>query len=230
MKAHFHLTLKSGNEKTGPIPVTTSSSSTCPAACPLKAGGCYANGGKLAIHWNKVTRGERGGFLSSLVRQIQSFPVGQVWRHNQAGDLPGRGDDIDSKALLRLVRANAGRRGFTYTHKPCEGHGSMETHNRAAVRHANHNGFTVNLSGNSLAHADRLADLQAGPVVAVVPEDAPATLTTPAGRKAIVCPAQQRDDITCANCQLCQRANRSVIIAFRAHGASKRKAEAIAKA
>jgi hypothetical protein len=181
------------------------------------------------MHWQKITKGERGGFLSTLVRQIQSFPTGQVWRHNQAGDLPGKSDDIDSKALLRLVRANAGRRGFTYTHKPVEGHGSMETHNRAAVRHANANGFAINLSGNSLAHADRLADLNAGPVVAVVPENAPATMETPAGRKAIVCPAQQRDDITCSTCQLCQRANRSVIIAFRAHGSSKRKAEAIAK-
>jgi len=227
---NVHLTLKSANVKTGPIPVTTSSASTCPDACPLKAGGCYAKGGPLGMHWQKVTRGDRGGALSRLVQQIQSFPVGQVWRHNQAGDLPGLSDYIDARALHKLTQANKGRRGFTYTHKPVEGSGNVETSNRAAVRHANQSGFTINLSANSLSHADRLADLDAGPVVAVVPENAPATMETPAGRKAIVCPAQQREDITCANCQLCSRANRSVIIAFRAHGASKRKAEAIANA
>lgn len=231
----FHLTQISGNEKTGPIPVTTSSDKTCPDACPFKRGengvnGCYADGGPLALHWSKVSNGERGDSLDILARQIKSFPRGQVWRHNQAGDLPGLSDEIDPDSLSLLVDANKGRRGFTYTHKPCEGDGNLETSNRASVRSANENGFTVNLSANTLAHADRLVDLQAGPVVVVVPIDAPATLTTPAGRKAIVCPAQQRDDITCANCQLCQRASRSVIIAFRSHGASKKKAEAISKA
>jgi hypothetical protein len=223
----IHLTLKSSNVKTGPIPVTTSEASTCPDACPLKAGGCYAKSGPLGMHWKKVSTGVRGSVLRVLVNQIKSFPVGQVWRHNQAGDLPGKSDVIDARALHRLVNANKGRRGFTYTHKPCEGDSNLATSNRASVRNANREGFTVNLSANSLAHADRLADLNAGPVVAIVPIDAPDTMQTPAGRKAIVCPAQQRDDITCATCQLCSRSNRSVIVAFRAHGTSKRKAEAI---
>jgi hypothetical protein len=227
---NIHLTLKSSNVKTGPIPVTTSSAETCPNACPFKAGGCYAKSGPLALHWSKVTIGERGNSLDILSNQIKSFPVGQVWRHNQAGDLPGIGDSIDTADLAKLVSANEGRRGFTYTHKPCEGDSLMEKSNRDAVAHANANGFTINLSGNSITHADRLASLNAGPVVAVVPENTPDTFFTPQGRKGIVCPAQQRDDITCADCQLCQRSNRSVIIGFRAHGTSKRKAEAIATA
>jgi hypothetical protein len=228
----YHLTKISGNVKTGPIPVTTSSDKTCPDACPFKRGadgvnGCYADGGPLALHWAKVSSGERGDSLDILARQIKAFPRGQVWRHNQAGDLPGLANNIDAPALQKIVDANKGRRGFTYTHKPCEG--KKYASNREAVASANREGFTVNLSANTLAHADRLVDLQAGPVVVVVPIDAPATLATPAGRKAIVCPAQQREDITCATCQLCQRASRSVIIAFRSHGASKKKAEAISK-
>lgn len=226
----IHLTLKSSNVKTGPIPVTTSEASTCPDACPLKSGGCYAKGGPLGWHWQKVSSGERGDSLSALVRQIRALGEGQVWRHNQAGDLPGTGDVIEADKLQSIVDANRGRRGFTYTHKPLGGDSNLETSNRAAVRYANANGFVINLSANSLSHADQLCDLQAGPVVAIVPENAPATLETPAGRKAIVCPAQQRDDITCADCQLCSRGNRSVIIAFRAHGVSKRKAEKIANA
>lgn len=226
---NIHITLKSSNVKTGPIPVTTSEKSTCPSACPLKAGGCYARGGPLGIHWAAVSNGTRGNSLAVLSRQIRSFPVGQVWRHNQAGDLPGLDNAIDSRGLKQLVDANRGRRGFTYTHKPCEGDGNLETSNRASVRYANANGFAVNLSANSMAHADRLADLNAGPVVCIVPESTPESFTTPAGRRGIICPAQQRDDITCSKCQMCQRATRSIIIGFRAHGSAKRKAEAISK-
>jgi hypothetical protein len=181
----------------------------------------------LALHWSKVSKGERGDSLDALCNQIKSFPRGQVWRHNQAGDLPGIGSVIDSGLLSKIVDANKGRRGFTYTHKPLEGESNAS--NLDAVKAANSQGFTINLSGNNLAHADRLADLQAGPVVCVVPEATENTFFTPAGRKGVVCPAQQRDDITCANCQLCSRALRSVIIGFRAHGTSKKKAEAIAK-
>lgn len=177
------------------------------------------------MHWKKVTIGERGNSVDLLAKQIRAFPRGQLWRHNQAGDLPGIGDNIDSADLKKIVKANKGRRGFTYTHKPCEENES----NREAVKSANAEGFTINLSANNLAHADRLIDLKAGPVVCVVPESTDATFFTPQGRKGVVCPAQQRDDITCANCQLCSRVMRSVIIGFRAHGTSKKKAEEISK-
>jgi len=225
----IHLTPISSNVKTGPIPVTTSDASTCPDVCPFKKSGCYADSGPLALHWSKVSKGERGNGLAILAKQIRAFPRNQVWRHNQAGDLPGLSNAIDSDALSQIVDANKGRGGFTYTHKPCEGDSNQSTANRAAVRYANREGFTVNLSANNMSHADRLVDLQAGPVVCVVPEATENTFFTPAGRKGIVCPAQQRDDITCASCQLCSRAMRSVIIGFRAHGTSKKKAEAIAK-
>lgn len=224
----IHLTPISGNTKTGPIPVTTSESSTCPDVCPFKKSGCYADSGPLALHWLKVSKGERGNDLEILANQIRAFPRNQVWRHNQAGDLPGLSNAIDSDALAQIVAANKGRRGFTYTHKPCAGDSNQSTGNRAAVRFANREGFTVNLSANNMAHADKLVDLQAGPVVCVVPEATQDVFYTPQGRKGIVCPAQQRNDITCADCQLCSKVNRSVIIGFRAHGASKRKAEAIA--
>lgn len=47
----FIFTLASGNKKTGPIPVSTTIDTTCPSACPLKSGGCYAKHGPLAIVW-----------------------------------------------------------------------------------------------------------------------------------------------------------------------------------
>lgn len=218
----FHVTLKSKNVKTGKIPVTTSSAETCPDACPLKSQGCYAKSGPLGMFWDKVTAGNAGQSFDSLVSIIASLPAGQLWRHNQAGDLAGANNHIDADALAALVDANAGKRGFTYTHKP------MDTaNNRDAVAHANANGFTVNLSADSLTEADQLAALDIAPVVTILPVQSPEKLKTPDGRTVIVCPAQSRDDVTCADCQLCQRRDRSVIVGFRAHGASKRKAEKV---
>lgn len=216
-----HLVAKSGNEKTGPIPVTTTGAQTCPKACPFRndrEGGCYAQGGPLGMHWRAVTDGRRGSGWKGLCEAIAALPDGQLWRHNQAGDLPGDGVAIDADALSALVTANKGRRGFTYTHYEPSAAG-----NGAAIAAANADGFRVNLSANNPAHADDLAALGIGPVVCVLPEDAIENTRTPAGRRVVVCPATQRDDVNCATCQLCQR-QRDVIVGFPAHGSSKRKA------
>ena len=78
-------------------------------------------------------------------------------------------------------------------------------------------GFTVNLSADDAGEADTLAETGL-PVCAIVPRDCPELAYTPAGRTIVVCPAQTRDNITCMTCGLCARADRSVIIGFRAHG------------
>lgn len=231
----LHVTPTSDNAKTGPILVTTTTALTCPDACPFKrtvdgVNGCYADGGPLAMHWKQVTLGKRGkpwaDALVVLAAELRRKGKGATWRHNQAGDLPGQGDVIDGDALAALVKVNAdaSARGFTYTHKPLVASPHAEA-NLAAVRSANAGGFTVNASANTLAHADTLAELGV-PVCVVVAHDAPDTLATPGGRKVVVCPAQRRDGVTCSSCRLCSRGDRSVVIAFRAHGASYRRAEA----
>ena len=218
-----HLTLVSRNVKTGPIPVSTTSAESCPSACPFNnANGCYAASGPLAIHWRKVTNGLSGDSYGAFLDKVSRLIKGQLWRHNQAGDLIGEGDTLDVQALALLVKANKGKRGFTYTHKPLAS--QIE---RDAIRDANKGGFTVNLSGNTLAHADSLADLGIAPVVVVLPHDATSNTTTPKGRKVVVCPATQRDDVSCASCGLCAL-QRDAIVGFPAHGPSKRKASAIA--
>lgn len=236
-----HLTIKSGNAKVGPIPVSTSSNNTCPNACPLKAAGCYANAGPLAAMWRSLSAATpgttytlaRGGKAmahnwQSFCDAVRAFKPGTLWRHNQAGDLPGEGDAIDHDALAALVEANAGKRGFTYTHKPLTGpHGE---YNRAAVAHANRHGFTVNLSADNLREADELSEADAGPVVVVLPSTVQGNVDvrTPKGRKVVVCPATYRDNVACASCGLCQVAKRKVVVGFPAHGAAHRKADAVA--
>ena len=220
-----HITSRSSNAKTGPIPVTTSEQSSCAPSCPFIDKGCYAKSGPLALHWRKVSEGERGTDWRGLCDFIQSLPAKQLWRHNQAGDLQGNGDVIEPFALRQLVNANRGKRGFTYTHKPMD-----SAENRDAVKHANENGFTVNLSANTPKEADNLASLNVGPVVVVLPIDATENTTTPQGRKIVVCPATQRDNVSCATCKLCAIAERDFIVGFPAHGNGKKKAEQIALA
>ncbi len=222
-RPHIAFTRVSRNAKTGPIPVTTSSEETCPPACPLKGAGCYAEGGPLAMFWRKVTERKAGMAWAEAMRQIAKLPKGTLWRHNQAGDLPGLGNDIDPLAFGELVKANRGRRGFTYTHKPAS------LANLTMVRIALREGFTVNLSADNLAMADELASTGA-PVVVVLPSDQTTAVKTPQGRHVAICPATISDDVTCASCGLCAEAGRKSIIGFPAHGNRKAKASAIARA
>jgi hypothetical protein len=244
---NYSLTFVSRNEKTGPIPVSTTSQFSCPSDCPLNSGrGCYAETGPLKLFWDKVTNATDGYSFAAFLIAVDGLPHGQLWRHNQAGDLPGEGNEIDAVALAQLVKANKGKRGFTYTHKPVIGNAA----NSAAIKSANDNGFTINLSGDNLSDADTLAALDIGPVVTVLPLEYGRTYKggvwtetlaeykartkhlpkqTPGGRKIVVCPATFLDT-DCAHCQLCAKRDRKGIVGFPAHGTSKKKADRMARA
>ena len=213
----FHLTRQSTNRKTGPIPVSTSSASTCPLSCPLRQV-CYGKYGPLSLHWRQVSDGRRGLPFDSFLDQIRQLPAGQLWRHNEAGDLLGIGDRINTDQLSALVEANQGRSGFTYTHKPVLNHPD----NRRVAHQANQQGFTVNLSADSVAEADQLVALDIGPVAVVVPEHQQTNFTTPAGHRVVICPNVKNKQLTCEKCRLCARANRKVIVGFPVHGTGKK--------
>lgn len=217
MKIHFIR--ESSNRKTGRIPVTYSERKTCPESCPHYRTDCYAEDFYTRLSWDKVP--SRGATLPETCASIAALPLGQLWRMNVAGDLPGEGENVDPYALGEIVRANIGRRGFTYTHKK----------SRDAIkwaRHATEWGFTVNLSADDAGEADALA-AHGLPLTCIVPMDTPARATTPAGRPIVVCPAQTHDDKTCETCGLCQRADRAVIIGFRAHGTRAKQTDARAR-
>jgi hypothetical protein len=221
---NFHLSPVSGNSKLGMgVAVSTSSNSTCPDSCPLKANGCYANGGPLLRHWNAVSKGERGTNWNEFVSKVKELPFEWKFRHNQAGDLPGDNEKIDAEKLnqLSLVVKKKRLRAWTYTHKP------LNKNNLNAIKNAIKSGFVVNASADNLKEADKFKQKNV-PVVVVLPKDAPDTVYTPNGNKVIVCPSQRFEKSNCANCMLCQKADRSVIVGFRAHGNSKNKATKIA--
>lgn len=218
---------KSSNSKTGAIPTTTSDRKTCPSSCPfIGANGCYAEAGYYTrMNWDKVSNGERGDLFPTFISNIKKIKAGQLWRHNVSGDLvPDPKDDtkIDSDKLRQLTQANKGKRGFTYTHY------SDSKHNIKAIKQANDDGFTVNLSANNIRHAVELSKYKL-PVASVVPMDHGNETRVIDGKKFVTCPATYRDNITCETCKLCSVSDRDYIIAFPVHGTRSKNADIIAR-
>jgi len=216
-----HLTLKSSNSKTGPIPVSTTERKSC-GACPLKKSGCYADDFHLSMHWDLVSSGERGTDWDEHCDQIAALPEAQLWRANQAGDLPRKGKKIDRTKVRRLVAANHGKRGFTYSHH------ALSAENLSTLYEALIGGFVVNLSANNLTHADECADTGL-PVAVLLPTEQKTNTRTPAGRHVVICPAITHEGVQCATCGLCANADRVAIIGFPAHSGGAKKADLVAR-
>lgn len=231
----FLITRRSTNPVTGPIMVTRSPRATCPLSCPFRkrgsgppAGICYAEHGALGGYvWTLLDRTAPGRTIMNEVRvydfaellfAIRPLAPAEMWRHNVAGDLPSIDRaTIDENALRHLIDANRGRRGFTFTHYDVR----TNLKNRAAVKVANENGFTINLSGNSLQHADELADLGIAPVTTILPSNVRENQRTPKkGRTVVICPTFTHAGVTCASCGLCAR-QRSTVVGLPAIGGRK---------
>ena len=247
MPTNIHMVAGSRNRKTGPIPVTTSDKGSCPPGCALWDC-CYGRYGHIGAWWDQLTTGRMR--TKEALELIRKLPYNQLWRHDQAGDLPGRGNRISEYQLKKLVKANGRRRGFTYTHKPVLAKPGREPakymlENRRLISWANEEGFRINLSANNLTMADALIDLDIAPVVSIAPmlEDPwwdqwgahPQRITTPKGRPCIICPESNGYDVQCSTCGICQlpavivMGYRDDIILFPAHGPKKKQLSEIAK-
>jgi hypothetical protein len=195
---------RGGNGKTG-CPVTTSPMQTCPPSCKAQ---CYAKKGPMLWHWRKLTAGTKGMDWATLMQRIWDMPL-DIWRHNQAGDLPGTGETIDRYMLSELVCANRYRRGWTYTHK-WRAAGNVEMIERA-IR----NGFAINLSTDNMEDYDSV--LKTWPNMPATTIVARETHWTPAGNRLITCPEQLGKVKHCVDCMLCAKMDRPCGIALIQH-------------
>jgi hypothetical protein len=215
MQVHFIAV--SQNAKTGPIPASIVERASCWSGRALYENGCYAEAGALGMHWDRVSCGEAGGSWSAFCAKIAALRLGRLWRYAQAGDLPGYGPVFEGALLQELVAANTGKNAIAFTHKPVLGDDPVAVENRRLIAAAIKAGFTINLSADNPAHADRLAELGIAPVVTVLGRayarkavrhrfkrqrdewaetisewrDRTASLPrhTPAGRRIAICPA-----------------------------------------
>jgi len=217
------ITIASGNSNTGPIPTTVTERASCSTACPFYDTGCYGKYHLQGVHWRKVSNHERGVSWDEFISKIRKFAPNSLWRHNVTGDLPHILGDIDSPKVDTLVRANRGKKGFTYTHHV------LNDHNLKVIQDANANGFTVNVSTESVEVADQVMSEHNIPAVAVIPStESRRFFHTESGRKVVVCPAKiHKGKVNCSTCGLCQQSDREFIIAFPAHGTAKKAVDAI---
>lgn len=223
MITQVKLTARSSNRKTGPIATTISSSDTCPKTCPFNNGnGCYAAGGPTAIHWRKLDRRETGTPILDFGHQLADAKLkpGSLLRWNVAGDLPHNDGVINLPVLQQLVGMMVWGhklRPFSYTHHVQTGA------NLNAVDWCNRSGFTINLSCDTEEQASQRHREGFASVCVVRSDDKRKNWTDVHGVRFQVCPAQLREGITCQTCQLCTKADRACVVAFRAHGASHKR-------
>lgn len=115
---YFHLSRVSSNKKTGPIAVTTTAKSSCPASCGMRDV-CYAASGPLALHWAAVSNGSRSKQWQEHLADLESLPFGSPLRLNQAGDLvasvSGRLSRAFIDGLLSVVKSRR-LQAWSYTH------------------------------------------------------------------------------------------------------------------
>ena len=226
----FHLTPKSSNAKTGPVAVTTSSRATCPASCPFLKNGCYADAGYYTrLHWDAVTRGERGKPWRDHFADLEGLSTNTKLRLNVSGDLPHTGGRISRVYARALAVAVKRLKAWTYTHH------KLTPSNLQILRFLNRNspvlnsytehGLTVNCSTETESAADAAVAAGLPAVLTVDSAETRAQWKTAAGNIVHVCPAQRRET-DCDHCMLCHHRGRRVVVAFLAHGTGKRKAQA----
>ena len=200
--------------------LTTNSRATCSPSCVFFQNGCYADGAPLRFHWDRVSRGERGKPWREHLADLAALPAGSKLRIHQAGDLPHTAGRISRRYVRALALAVKHLKAWSYSHH------KLTPSNLQLLRYLNRQGLTVNCSTETESAADAAVAAGLPAVLTVDSAETRAQWNTAAGHRVIVCPAQRRDGVTCADCMLCQKRGRRVVVAFIAHGVSKRKADA----
>lgn len=237
----IHVTMVSGNKKTGPITTTRTQSGTCPSTCRLlQEGACYDLGGRSRLHRDKIDQG-----AYHLYSHEQFFGLmacfTRVWRWASGGDLPNdprtpcHGQTINKAFLVRMVRKaqSLGQVPIIYTHKPIFNVSNAYERNKRAIRAAMKAApkIAINVSCDTLAQVDRASRMGFSTTV-TLPEDAPARLVTKGGQVIKGCPQQLSKSgrrFTCAeHCKsrnglpICADPNRGFTVGFYTHGVKRK--------
>lgn len=204
-------TARSGNTKTGDVPTawvgaTLEEARQSCLGCPLLDAGCYAHSGSVGMGGLSARKGatrnpDRYTLKSALANRSASA---RMARFTAIGDIGRIGREMAT--ALRATVQKVGLAVVGYTHHWRE----------AEVADAWKGSLMA--STESLEDADEAVG-QGWRATVIVSMDAPRTGTTPAGRKLVVCPAQEKPGVvTCNTCRLCDASRPGPVIAFRAHG------------
>lgn len=201
---------------------------SCPDACPLKGAGCYAEFDNVRTHWNRVEQGAAGLSAVDVARReaelIDDLPADRDLRLHEAGDSKtAAGTELIAAAADRYV-CRAGAKGLAvavwgYTH-------AWRTVPRLAW------GGVAMLASCETPADVALAARRGYAAAVVLPHPGRAAFAW-GGYRAVPCPAQTTDGVTCVTCRLCFNTGRlraaGLVIAFDPHGSGRNKAAAAVK-
>ena len=207
MTLKTHVTLKSSNAKTGPLATTYREQSSCPTTCPLMGQGCYATGRIFGI-----PRKFGSESTDAVLSLIQTLKPGQGLRLNVSGDFLAEDGTPDLEyiaACNAVADARPDCKVIAYTH-------AWRTLDPSLFH------FGVNASCDT---DQDIADARAaGWGTVTVGAENGATI---AGTRVVRCPAETRDDVSCASCMLCAKTpSIPTTVTFTPHGAGKARAAA----
>ena len=230
MSAPATLVLDSGNgkiadRKRGQRVAATYASirSTCPTSCPLRGEGCYAQMGHVAITVARLdaagaTADEAARYEADLIvaAALQGRARGRALRIHVSGDATTYAAASSLGRAVATWRALGGGRAWSYTRAW-----------RDVSRYAW--GVAVSVLASVESEEDGARALAAGYAPAlVVAEHSSARAEVRGGVRWIPCPAQTRENTTCADCRLCWDADalrkRGAGITFAAHGSGRKRA------
>lgn len=216
-----HVVLRTTNAKLGGGVATYRSKSTCPTTCPFYDNGCYAfsniRTSRVADRFGTESHSEQFARITDKVK------AGELVRHAVSGDVM-RSDSIGRRYVdwgyIREVDDLAQERPdldhYSYTH-------AWERIGDNPFEHA-----VFNASCETEEQVVQAADQGWDAVITVPDFEDPVVgkeIETTQGTKRVVpCPAQTHG-ITCEECRLCAKPNRTAVVAFAAHGMGKFKAE-----
>ncbi len=216
----MYAVLHSKNSKVGDVAATYAPiSKTCPASCPLRDNGCYAQSGNVGF---KVRRTEEysDGLNGDTVATLEGDEITDMARHAPKGHalrIHVSGDATTDYRARQMSRGASAWDGPVWSY----------THAWGTVERASWGKVSILASCETLDAVERAwaFGYAAALVVASHPENGRAYIADN-GVKVIPCPSQTRG-IKCTDCRLCWDDellhNQGACIAFAAHGATKKR-------
>jgi hypothetical protein len=218
------ITPKSGNAKTGPIPVTSRAQWSCPTSCPFFGAGCYGEnrGRNPRTLFDLAADAETVHTTESLAAEMRRAGnprrfggralrrVLPIVRDREVGDVLTAAGAIDHAWLSVVTDAarSVGRTVFGYTH--------VTTLTAEDVP----DGYVMNASTET---TEDVRDAHGRGLPAVIVGDRDALAESDPATRYVSCPAESRD-VTCAECGLCAMPSRmsdpsgAPVIVFAPHG------------
>lgn len=192
--------------------------STCPASCPLKGNGCYAQNGHVLYQERRLAKefASLNGDTLAMLEGAEIRDASRRIRDNRPLRLHVSGDAVTPFRAEQISSGASSWRGPVWAY----------THAWRDVPRASWGKVSVLASCESVADAKRAMEAGYAAAVVVSRHDSPRA-TTNDNVRVIPCPSQTMGRI-CTECRLCFDAGallaRNAVIAFEAHGASKKRA------